>query len=66
MASGQDRLTRLSACHVELVEYRVVTNTLHLHNTFTMFQDMQDDVPIEIVKIQVAPVFRGFEQQFPN
>ena len=31
-----------------------------------MFQNMQDGVPIEVVKIQVAPVFRGFVHQFPN
>ena len=32
----------------------------------TMFQSMQDDVPMEVDKIQVAPAFRGFMHQFPN
>ena len=31
-----------------------------------MFQNMQDGVPIEVVKIQIAPAFRGFAHQFPN
>ena len=31
-----------------------------------MFQNMRDDVPIEVVKIQVAPAFRAFVHQFPN
>ena len=31
-----------------------------------MFQNMQDDVPIEVVKVQVAPAFRGFVHQFPK
>ena len=31
-----------------------------------MFQNMQEDVPIEVVEIQVAPAFRGFVHQFPN
>ena len=31
-----------------------------------IFQNMHDDVPIEVVKIQVAPAFRGFVHQFPN
>ena len=31
-----------------------------------MFQNMQDDVPMEVVKIQVAPAFKGFVYQFPN
>ena len=31
-----------------------------------MFQSMQDDMPIEVVKIQVAPAFRGLVHQFPN
>ena len=31
-----------------------------------MFQTMQDDVPIEVIKIQVAPAFRDFVHQFPN
>ena len=31
-----------------------------------MFQNMQDDVPIEVVKIKVALAFRGFVHQFPN
>ena len=31
-----------------------------------MFQNMQDDVPIEAVKIQVALAFRGFVHHFPN
>ena len=31
-----------------------------------MFQSMQVDVPIEVVKIQVAPAFMGFVHQFPN
>ena len=36
------------------------------YNTATMFLNMQDDVPIEVVKIKVAPAFRGFVHQFPN
>ena len=32
----------------------------------TMFQNIQDDVPIEIGKIQVALAFRGFVHQFPD
>ena len=31
-----------------------------------MFQNMQDDVPIEVAKIQVAPAFEGCVHQFPN
>ena len=31
-----------------------------------MFQNMQDNVPIEEVKIKVAPAFRGYVHQFPN
>ena len=31
-----------------------------------MFQNMQDDVPIEAVKIKVALAFRGFVRPFPN
>ena len=31
-----------------------------------MFQNMQENVPIEEVEIQVAPAFRGFVHQFPN
>ena len=31
-----------------------------------MFQNMQDDVLIKVVKIQVAPAFRDFVHQFPN
>ena len=31
-----------------------------------MFQNMQDDVPIEVVNIKVALAFRGFVNQFPN
>ena len=30
-----------------------------------MFQNMQDDMPPEVVKIQVAPAFSGFVHQFP-
>ena len=29
-----------------------------------MLQNMQDDVPIEVVKIKVAPAFRGFVHHF--
>ena len=32
----------------------------------TMFHNMQDDEPIEVIKIQVAPAFKGFVHQFPN
>ena len=31
-----------------------------------MLQNMQDDVLIEVFKIQVAPAFMGFVLQFPN
>ena len=30
------------------------------------FQNMQDDVPIDIAKIKVAPASWGFVYQFPN
>ena len=32
----------------------------------SMFQSMQDDVPIEVVKIKVAPASIGFVHQFSN
>ena len=31
-----------------------------------MFQNMKDDVPIEVIKIEIAPAFKGFVHQFPN
>ena len=51
---------------IKTISKAVFQNPLHLYSDGPMFQNMQDDVPIEVVKIQVVPAFRGFMHQFPN